>query len=127
MFILEPMDIIPEERLKHCSRDKEGNFNPFTIDSFSMGKKLSKNIYTMFDFHDDNPFRNMYFVNTISAERQKLVFKKSISGTVEEDVVKKENAMFKALDEMKRIKLMTNEDVRLAGIAISMYQKEMDK
>lgn len=73
MFKLKPMASINKEVLDKVYRDKDGRFSPFTLDAFSMGRRISSDVYMMFDSHNSEPFNNCYFINTITGERQRLV------------------------------------------------------
>jgi len=92
MFKLEDMDPVGTKLLDDYSKNKDGNFNPFHIDAFSMGRRVSKNIYIMFDFDDTQDFNHCYLINVKTGEKQRLI-------------VENENGMGPIMDgELRHIK-----------------------
>ena len=76
MFKLEDMSPIPKEDMERLPKNSEGDINPFHYDLFSMGMNFSKDVMFMYAGHFGDNFREGYFVNTKTGERQKLVIKK---------------------------------------------------
>jgi hypothetical protein len=73
MFKLEEMEPISQEIIDQYPKNSDGTFNPFHIDSFSMGRQFCKDIYFMYSQHKDQDYRSGYFVNVRTGERQRLV------------------------------------------------------
>ena len=76
MFKLENMKPVDKSFLENCSRNKDGNFNPFHYDLFNMGRRFDKDTYFMFRSHDTEEYTEGYFINVKTGERQKLIKEK---------------------------------------------------
>ena len=70
MFKLESMKPI---NVNDYHKDVKGNINPFHTDSYSMGRKISKDIFMMYTSHDTEEFDSAYYINTKTGERQRMV------------------------------------------------------
>ena len=73
MFKFEKMESVDSDFLKNCSRNKDGEFNPFHYDLFNMGKRFDKDHFIMFRSHSTETFTTGYIVNVKTGERQRLV------------------------------------------------------
>jgi hypothetical protein len=71
-FVLEDMEPID---IADYIKDKNGRVNPFSVDAFSMGNQISDDIWMMTYSHSDEPFKDCYFINTKTGERQTLKLK----------------------------------------------------
>jgi hypothetical protein len=72
MFELEEMEPIDPQWVKE-NIGEDGTFNPFRYDLWNMGREFSKDIYFMYSSHASEEYRDGYFVNVRTGERQRLV------------------------------------------------------
>ncbi len=78
MFKLENME---PANIEGLHLDKDGNFNPFTIDMFSSGRPFSKDVYLMFRSAGEEELSEGYFINTKTGERQRIVLNNEVEAS----------------------------------------------
>lgn len=70
MFKLRSMEPVDVSRYP---KDSKGCINAFQADMWPMGQALAKDHMLMYDFHNTEPFRYCYIINTRTGERQQLI------------------------------------------------------